>query len=747
MSAEPRQRVVVVSNRLPLTLKRAGDGWETSESSGGLATAMNPILRGSSGIWIGWSGDATTEPDAERARVLESWEREHGYFAVDLPPEVVTGFYEGYSNQTLWPLFHHFPGLFNFNPEDWAAYREANQRFCDEALEHIQPGDLVWVHDYQLMLLPQMLREARPDAQIGFFLHIPFPSSSVFRLLPRREELLHGLLGADYLAFHTYSYLQNFRTSVLRVLGLESRIDRILQGGRSVRLEALPIGIATKEFTEQLHGDEETINRLAELQEQFKDKRVLLSVDRLDYTKGIPERFRTFHRLLRETPELRGHVVLIQVAVPSREKIPMYEELQQETNELVGQINGEYGAPDWTPIVYIRRGIARSELAALYRMADVGWVAPLRDGMNLVAKEFVACKEGTGGVLVLSEFAGAASEMGEALLVNPYDEERTAETLRRALEMDEDEQRERMAALFRRVTRNNVFRWSERFIFGVSDAVAERTERWSDMPAELNVGALTAAYHQAEKRLLLFDYDGTLVGYAKRPQDAAPPQSLIETLARLAGDERNRIALVSGRSRRDLDGWFGGIKNLWLAAEHGAVMRSPVTNEWEPYRTSYTNDWKDGVRAMLEDFTDRMPGSLIEEKEFSLVWHYRMADPEFGEWLANELVANLEQMLAETELRAYHGRKTVEIKLVWANKGEVLARLESDAPGVDFLFAAGDDRTDEDMFERLPREAWTIHVGGTRSRARFRVDDTIELRRVLDGFGAEAKSAPATSTG
>ncbi|HEX8459443.1 MAG TPA: bifunctional alpha,alpha-trehalose-phosphate synthase (UDP-forming)/trehalose-phosphatase [Pyrinomonadaceae bacterium] len=729
-------RLVVVSNRLPFTLKRAGDSWRTDRSTGGLATAMGPILKRTGGIWIGWSGDSSDPADERRQKMLKRWAERERYFAVDIPAEVASGFYEGYANQTLWPLFHQFPSLLNFKPEHWQAYRDANQRFRDVVLEHLRPDDIVWVHDYQLMLLPQLLREAVPAARIGFFLHIPFPSSAIFRLLPRREELLQGLLGADYLAFHTYSYLQHFRASTLRVLGFDSRMDRLEVGGRSVRLDALPIGIAPREFTELLARDTQTITRRVELRKRFEGRRILLGVDRLDYTKGIPERLRTFRRLLRQSPELRGRVVLIQVAVPSREVIPMYKELRQEVDELVGKINGEFSTPDWTPITYIRRGIPPTELAALYSVADLAWVTPLRDGLNLVAKEYVACQQDGAGVLVLSEFAGAASEMGEAFLVNPYDEERTAETIERALELPADQRRERMRALHKRVVRNTVFAWGDRFLSNLHEAAHSRADHFSEKPQSLPVEEATAAFHAATHRRLLLDYDGTLVPYASRPQDAVAPAELVELLARLAADPATAIAVVSGRSRQDLESWFGEVKGLWLAAEHGAIMRSPETMQWELYRPNYTSDWKEPVFPVLEHFVDRTPGSLIEEKEFSLVWHYRMADPEFGEWLANELVSNLEQMLADTELRAYRGQKTVEVKPGWANKGEVLARLSEAAPQAEFCLAAGDDRTDEDLFARLPEDAWTIHIGDRRTRAKYCLADQTELRRLLTRFAA-----------
>jgi trehalose 6-phosphate synthase/phosphatase len=334
----------------------------------------------------------------------------------------------------------------------------------------------------------------------------------------------------------------------------------------------------------------------------------------------------------------------------------------------------------------------------------------------------------------LSEFAGAAAEMGEAFLVNPYDEERTAETIERALSMPAAELRDRMAALYRRVVRNNVFAWGKRFLANLDDAASTSVDRPTEKPQRLPVEQVVKAFRESAHRRLMLDYDGTLVPYANRPQDAVAPPELIELLTRLASNPANTIAVISGRSRDDLDKWFGAIEGLWLAAEHGAVMRSPLTRKWELYRTNYSDEWKTRVLPVLEHFVDRTPGSFIEEKEFSIVWHYRMADPQFGEWLANELVSNLEQLLAETELRAFRGQKSVEVKLVWANKGEVLARLSEATPEAAFCLAAGDDRTDEDLFARLPEDAWTVHIGSRRTRAQFCLSNPQELRQLLASF-------------
>jgi trehalose 6-phosphate synthase/phosphatase len=727
------ERLVVVSNRLPQTLKRQDGKWTTERSSGGLATAMEPLLRQTGGIWIGWPGDPSKPADSERQRILREWAEQDGAIAVEMPADLVSDFYEGYPNQAVWPLFHYLPSWLRFAPKGWNAYVEANRRFCGVVAASVRDGDWIWIHDYQLMLLPRMLRDDLPNARIGFFLHIPFPSSEVFSILPRGDEVLEGLLGADFVAFHTHRYLQHFRSSLLRVLGIESEIDSVDFGGRSIGLGALPIGIAPEEFHHLISDDGETARYHADLKTRYAGQQVMLAVDRLDYTKGLPQRLRTFRNLLTVAPELAGNVTLIQVAVPSREGIESYQDLRVEVNQLVGEINGKLGTTEWTPVVYVNRGIQRTELAALYRLADVAWVTPLRDGMNLVAKEYAACKPEGDGVLVLSEFAGAAAEMGEALLVNPYDEERTAEVVLRALRLDPVERRDRMIALYRRVLRNNVFRWGERFLAELKAAAARSTPsepraRWLD-PAKV-----MEAYREAKRRLLILDYDGTLAPYASLPAHAAPDADLIGLLERLSKDPANCTALISGRRSEEMERWFGRIEKLGLGAEHGAKLRLPGQHEWNTLRPEQSNEWKDTVRPVLEHFVDRTPGSFIEEKEYSLVWHYRMSEPEFREWLAGELVALLEGMLAQTELRAYRGRKTVEVKPTWANKGALVERFISLCTDSDFRFAVGDDRTDEDIFTALDADAWTVHVGFEDTRARFRVPDVPAVILLLRQF-------------
>ena len=708
----------MVSNRLPITLARDGDSWTAKASSGGLTTAMEPILKTTGGVWIGWPGDDGTIDPLRREELLAGVSDGHRYVAVDLEPANARAFYEGYPNQAIWPLFHYFPTRMNFSAEDWAAYKKANHAFCRAVADVVEEEDeLIWVHDYHLMLLPECIREHSRQAKIGFFLHIPFPCSEVFAMLPQREDVLRGVLGADLIAFHTHPYLQHFRSSLLRVLGLESRIDSVEYDGRTIRLEVLPIGIAPDELAGLIGSDPETAQHIRDLRQRYEGQQAIIAVDRLDYTKGIPQRLRTYRRLLTQHPELAGKVVLIQVAVPSREGIGEYQELRSELNELVGEINGALATAHWTPIVYLRQGVSRQELAALYSFADVAWVTPLRDGLNLVAKEYCACKPDGEGVLVLSEFAGAAAEMGEALLVNPYNEDNVADTVLRALHMDPAERRARTNPMRDRVLRNNVFVWAERFLNDLTLSAEPR-----DVKPPINFSELQASYKKAARRILIFDYDGTLVPIVDDPAWSRPSADLIRNLSRLASEPRNVVAIVSGRRAGDMDRWLGDIGNLYFGAEHGLMVHEPHEDGWHTLKGLDPNlQWKAKIRPILEHFVDRAPGSFVEEKQFSLVWHYRRVEAEFGSWLAKELLALLDNLLSDTDATVVHGKKIVEVKSTWANKGEFAAWLLEEQGPADFVLAVGDDATDEDMFARFDNSAFTVHVGYGRSNASYRL--------------------------
>jgi trehalose 6-phosphate synthase/phosphatase len=715
-------RLLIVSNRLPVTLRDDAGVLSLQHSAGGLATALGGPHERGEGLWIGWPG-AVEHLAAGQLSELERRFGEQRLVPVHLPPEEVERYYRGYCNGVLWPLFHYLLHQLPRRVEAWDAYESANERFAEAVAAHHRAGDVVWVHDYHLMLVPAMLRRRIPDARIGFFLHIPFPASEIFRTLPRRAQLLEGLLGADLLGFHTAAYMRHFESSLLRILGLPTDLDRVQVGGREVQLGVFPLGIDARAFS-SIATDPPTDAEVQALKGEPGTK-LLLGVDRLDYTKGIPRRLLAFERLLECHPELRGRIRLVQVAVPSREDVHAYQEFRNETDMLIGRIHGEFATPHWVPIHYLHRSVTPRELVALYRAAHVMLVTPLRDGMNLVAKEFVASRTDEDGVLVLSEFAGAASEMAEAIHVNPYDIEGTAEACHRALTLPEAQRRWRIRSLRKRVFSNDVDRWFQRFLERL-EAVPACAPSAPTPPAR--VAAAAEQLRKAESLLLLLDYDGTLVPFAPTPELAAPDPGLLELLERLAGRAGTQVHVISGRSRETLEEWLGALP-VGLHAEHGYWSRAPGSREWVGLEAP-AQEWRSRVLAILEDFAARTPGSLIEEKTAALAWHYRSADPEFGEVQARELLVHLRELLSNLPVEIVPGAKVIEVRQHGIHKGRVVAQLLGASPASSVL-ALGDDRTDEDLFAALPEGALAVHVGPAPSRASVRLADVSDARALL----------------
>jgi trehalose 6-phosphate synthase/phosphatase len=714
-------RLLIVSNRLPVTVRPGPSGPVVERSTGGLATGMSGPHERMGGLWIGWPGDVGGLGPAERAEVDRQLE-DLRLVPVALSAEEIARYYEGYSNAVLWPLFHYSVARLPLEVRDFETYEAVNARFADAVAARAQPGDLVWVHDYQLMLLPQMLRERLPDARIGFFLHIPFPSSEIFRLLPHRVRILEGLLGADLLGFHTATFVRHFASSVLRLVGLTTEVDRIQRGDREVRLGVFPMGIDAASFERSARSADVLARVTAH---RARGEKLLLGVDRLDYTKGISRRLLAFERLLHAHPELRERVRLVQVAVPSRENVGAYRELREEVDALVGRIHGEFATPSWSPVHYLYRGLPPDEIVALYRAADAVLVTPLRDGMNLVAKEFVASRPDGDGVLVLSEFAGAAAELAEAIHVNPYDVEATAEALHRALHMPADERRTRMEGLRRRVVTHDVHWWARAFV--------ARLER-SAPPASAAVPSPRAAVEEALARaraarrlLLLLDYDGTLVPFAPTPDLAAPDEELLGIVAALAARPGAEVHVVSGRRRDTLERWLGALP-LGLHAEHGHWSR-PRGGAWKAAEVGPTA-WREPVLAILRDFAERTPGSLVEEKTASVAWHYRSADPEYGAAQAKELSLHLSTLVSNAPVQILPGDKVLEVRPHGVDKGRIARSLAANAGGA-LVVAFGDDRTDEDLFAALPQGSIGVHVGPAPSRAGLRLRGVREARAFL----------------
>ncbi|GAA3927836.1 bifunctional alpha,alpha-trehalose-phosphate synthase (UDP-forming)/trehalose-phosphatase [Hymenobacter algoricola] len=718
-------QTIIVSNRLPTKVQRTADSLSFQPSEGGLATGLGSIYRAEGNMWVGWPG-LFVEDAAEEQYVTEQL-RADSMVPVFLTEAEIRDYYEGFSNSTLWPTFHYFSQLATYEQSHWDAYVAVNEKFCRVVLEQAGPDDTIWIHDYQLLLLPEMLRQARPDCTIGFFLHIPFPSYELIRVLPWRAELLRGLLGADLIGFHTFGYMRHFLSAVAQLLGLPTQNGQIETPTRTIRVDAFPMGIDYERYARaaassaaQEHGQ---VYRAA-----LRDTRVILSIDRLDYTKGIAQRLRAFELLLLRYPEWHEQVSLIMLVVPSRDQVAQYAALKEEIDELVGRINAQYRTIGWNPIHYFYRSLPLEELASLYQLAEVALVTPMRDGMNLVAKEFIACKADQRGVLILSERAGAARELADALIINPTDTNQLVEAMHDALVMPEDEQIQRMAAMQALVKRYNVFAWSRLFMNQLA-----YTKMKQHMLATATLDPATGAqlrqeYQTADHRLLLLDYDGTLAPFHADPQRARPDEELLLLLRALTANPRNHVVIISGRDRHTLQSWLGHLP-LDFIAEHGVWLRA-AGQDWQLFQP-LRNDWMKELRPVLELYVARTAGSFIEEKEYSLVWHFRRADADLGAMRARELLSHLTFMASNTDLQVLEGNMVIEIKNAGVNKGTAAARwLSQHEPG--FILAIGDDRTDEDTFAAMPPEAYTIKVGtSSRSQARFHLRATPDVRQLL----------------
>jgi trehalose 6-phosphate synthase/phosphatase len=711
VGAQPTAGFVVASNRIPFTLAVEDDELRAEPSSGGLVTALAGT-RGSP-LWVGWPGAAIPEALEREATDLAAAEGCVPVFLTESEQEL---YYGRICNETIWPLFHYFVDRIRFTSEAWASYVQVNERFAETIARVAGPRGRVWIHDFHLALVPQLLRSLRPDVAIGFFLHVPFPSSEIYRLLPTRVELLEGLLGADYLGFHTGDYSRHFRSSCLRVLGIEPDPGTIQWDNRTVGIGVHPIGIDVTGFRESLSDSAATAVR-AEIADRYAGRRVVLGIERLDYTKGIPQKLDAFERILEQDPSRSGEVTMLQVVVPSRLESADYQAKRDEIEMRIAHINGRFGEVGRVPIEYLHRPLSRAELVALYSRADVMMVTPLRDGMNLVAQEYVLCQtapesgDTSLGTLLLSEFAGAAQVLPGAVLVNPWDADDLAERLVEALALPLPERRRRLELMAGRVEELDSARWAEGFL--------ARLERYATPTVRavrpLDEGArqlLGQAFEEAPSRTLLLDYDGTLREFVDHPDLAVPSAEIRELLERLAALPETDVHIVSGRTRESLDAWLGDLP-VFLCAEHGYFARSP--GEGWSAQADVDLSWLPRVERLLRRVSADVPGTLVERKTASVAWHYRKAEPEYGAWRARELLVALEDALAGVSAEVLPGLKVVEVRARGVNKGAYVERLLAERKDRDALMlAAGDDLTDTDLFRALPEGAIAIHVGSAR---------------------------------
>jgi len=636
----------------------------------------------------------------------------------------------------IWPLCHYFFAFTRYRKDFWEAYRKVNALFCEEILRRIEPDDIVWVQDYQLMLLPGLLREHRPALRIGYFHHIPFPSYELFRILPERAEILRGVLGADLVAFHTHDYMRHFIGTAERVLHIDFRLDETQIGNRCVRDDALPRGIDYAAF-HGISSNAEAQPLIAKTREQFGDRKLILSVDRLDYSKGILHRLRGFGSFLERYPEYRGQATLAMVIVPSRDRVNSYADLKKEIVKEIGAINGRYSTMEWTPVRYFYHGFSFEELAAMYYVADVALVTPLRDGMNLVAKEYVAVKNDNPGVLILSEMAGAAVELADALPINPNDTEQIAAAIHRALTMPVEEQLRRIERMQAVVSTQTVNKWAADFMKELADVCRHNEAvRRKRLTSETVAAEIVGPYRRAKRRLLLFDYDGTLAPIRSRPEEAVPSHRLCELLRTLGTDAANRVVICSGRDSGTLEKWFGGLP-VSLAAEHvpstriaahGVATSAPPRGIRSCRRCSNTSHGRRPARA-----------SNANRRR----WHGITAKPTAGwdscahsNWSTRSC-----RLCARLNLHILQGDKVVEIKSPRFTKGSETLRLLRQER-YDFILALGDDTTDDDMFAALPPRALSVKVGNASEHARYNMPEQSEVVPLLELLGPGPRQFP-----
>jgi len=720
-------KLIIVSNRLPVTVSKTKSKFSFQPSVGGLVTGVGSLDMTQEQIWIGWPGITlsgySTKSDSKELKDKLS---EQNYHPVFLKRNDFENYYQGFCNEIIWPLFHYFAQYANYEKSYWDSYKRVNEAFSQAVLEVAEEDDVIWIHDYHLMLLPELIRKKLPKVKIGFFLHIPFPSSEIFRLIPWCAEILEGLLGADLIGFHTFDYARHFLESVRRVLGYEHTLGQITLGNHAVKVDTFPMGIDYQKFS-QAPQDKEVQSSISNLREGIKkDYKVILSIDRLDYTKGIPERLEAYDHFLNKNPNYKGKVIFIVVAVPSRTEMEHYRHLKEQVDNLSGRINGEYGTVGWVPIWYMCRSFDFKDLIALYSIADVLFLTPLRDGMNLVAKEYVATRKNEDGVLILGEMAGTAKELGEALIINPNDLQGTSNALKKAITMPIDEQKRRMKSMQGRLERYDVKRWAQDFMDRINQIKEVQKQLISKSLSQSRKNKLLESFKRSKKSLLLLDYDGTLMPFNERPEKVKPDRELKDLLGSLSRHSDNEVVIISGRDRKTLDKWVSNVSN-GLVAEHGVWIKEKKS--WETLEM-LSDEWKGEIRPILEVFVDRTPGSFIEEKDFSLVWHFRKVDPALSIVRVGELKDVLLHITANLNVGVLEGNKVIEVKNTGVNKGKATMHWMSKAKW-DFILSVGDDLTDEDIYEVLPEWSYSIKVGFGPTKARFNLPSYREVRKLL----------------
>nr|XP_004245918.1 alpha,alpha-trehalose-phosphate synthase [UDP-forming] 5 [Solanum lycopersicum]XP_010325563.1 alpha,alpha-trehalose-phosphate synthase [UDP-forming] 5 [Solanum lycopersicum] len=794
-SSVTQERMIIVGNQLPLRAHRRQDGeegWNFSWDEDSLLLQLKDGL--GEDVEVIYVGSLKEEIDpSQQDDVAQTLLETFKCVPAFIPPELFSKFYHGFCKQHLWPLFHYMLPLSpdlggRFDRSLWQAYVSVNKIFADKVMEVINPDDdFVWVHDYHLMVLPTFLRKRFNRVKLGFFLHSPFPSSEIYRTLPVRDEILRALLNSDLIGFHTFDYARHFLSCCSRMLGISYQSKRGYIGleyyGRTVSIKILPVGIHMVQLQSVLDLPE-TETRVAELRDKFRGQTVLLGVDDMDIFKGISLKLLAFELLLSQHPDQRGKLVLVQIANPARGRGKDVQEVQAETYATVKRINQKFGRTGYEPVILVDKPLQFYERIAYYAIAECCLVTAVRDGMNLIPYEYVICRQGTEkldatlglnptapkeSMLVVSEFIGCSPSLSGAIRVNPWNIDAVSEAMDSALIVSEAEKQMRHEKHYRYVCTHDVAYWAQSFLqdleracrdhvrrrcWGIGFGLGFRVVALDPSFRKLSVEHIVSAYKRTKHRAILLDYDGTMT--VRNSISKGPNAEVISILNSLCRDPKNIVFIVSGKDTKTLTQWFSSCETLGLAAEHGYFVRPNHDAKWETCVAVVDFYWKQIAEPVMSLYTETTDGSFIDSKESALVWNYQYADPDFGSCQAKELLDHLESVLANEPVTVKSGQNIVEVKPQGVSKGLVAARLletmQKKGTVPDFVLCIGDDRSDEDMFEVIMgavasaslspvAEVFACTVGQKPSKARYYLEDTTEILRMLQGLASASENS------
>ena len=616
-----------------------------------------------------------------------------------------------YAEHELYTVFHYKqtePTDFRAERKRWKDYSRLNQKFADKIVEKYQPGDIIWVHDYHLMLLPSLLRQRLPNAYIGFMLHVPFPTSELVKCLSRRKEILEGVLGANMIGFQSYSYSRHFASCCSRILGFDALPAGVDAHGAHIAMDVFPISIDAEAVAQSAYGASEIDRLITRIRLQYPGQKIIVGRDRLDTVRGVAQKLQAYEKFLERYPEWHGRIVLIQVTSPTsieEEKEDAGHRIANKVADLVARINGAYGGLEYNPVYHYSQYLSKDEYYALLRVADLALITSVRDGMNTTSLEYVLCQKENHGPLILSEFSGTAGSLHHAIHINPWDYGGVADSIQNALTMSAEEKATRHTKMYKHITSHTIKEWTQTYLGRLLVNLASFNQ--SIATPALDKARLLACYRRAKRRLFMFDYDGTLTPIVKDPQAAIPSDRIIRTIKTLAKDKRNNVWIISGRDQAFLDEWMGHISELGLSAEHGSFVRQPEHDDWQNLTESFDMSWQKEVIDIFQHYTERTQGSFIERKRIALTWHYRRSDPEYGAFQAEECRKHLEKTVTKKfDVEVMRGKANLEVRPRFVNKGEIAKRLVAEYGSgndrqPDFVFCTGDDFTDEDMFRSL----------------------------------------------